>query len=87
MSTEAIKQEEKPLLIKTNTCPACRTAVAVLDGAGIEYDILTDSDEGYADATEVYGVRHVPTLILRSVAGWKALAGTDAIRDFVKSSK
>ncbi len=85
MSIETTKHEEKPLLIKTNTCPACRAAVAILDGAGIEYEVLTDSDEGYADATEMYGVRHVPTLILRSVAGWRAMTGTDAIRDFAKS--
>ncbi len=85
MSNEATQHGEKPLLIKTNTCPACRAAVALLDGAGVDYDVITDTDEDYSEITEAYGVRHVPTLILRSVAGWKALSGTDAIRDHIKA--
>ncbi len=75
---------EKPLLIKTNTCPACRTATAALDGAGVDYDIITDSDAGYNAAVERYGVRHVPTLILRTEAGWQSLTGTDAIRTYIR---
>ncbi len=85
MSTATNRNEEKPLLIKTNTCPACRTAVTMLDRAGVDYEVLTNTDDGYAAATEAYQVRHVPTLILRSAAGWRALTGTDAIRNFVQN--
>ncbi len=79
-------EASKPLLIKTSTCPACRAAVALLDGAGIHYDtLLADEDPSAADR---YGVRHVPTLIIhRESDRWDALTGVDAIRDHIRGGK
>ncbi len=84
MSNET-RMEERPLLIKSETCPACRAASVLLDKAGVDYDIMSDADTAYGETVERYGVRHVPTLILRSVAGWKALSGTDAIKEYIQT--
>ncbi len=83
MSTAHTPHETTPLLIKSNTCPACRTATHLLERAEIPYDVLSDSDEGYGEAVSRYGVRHVPTLILHPTGAWEALVGTDAIRDYI----
>ncbi len=84
MSSDLLAGGEKPLLIKTNTCPACRTAVALLDSVDLAYTVVTDSDPGYEDTVNRYGVRHVPTLVLHPEGNWRTLVGTEAIRGFIK---
>lgn len=72
-----------PLLIKTATCPACRTAIFLLDRAGIRYTTVL-ADEA-PDTARRYDVHHVPTLILPHADGsHDTLVGADAIRDYVK---
>lgn len=76
--------DERPLLIKTATCPACRTATMLLDRAGIAYTTLM-ADEA-PDAARRYDVRQVPALILPHSDGThEALIGTDAIQVYIKS--
>ncbi len=87
MSHASHGSEERPLLIKTQACPACRTAVALLDRAGVAYDTVTDTDAGYDEAVRRYGVRHVPTLVLHPTGGWTAMTGTEAIREYIDSAK
>ncbi len=81
----ADRNGENRLLIKTETCPACRAASALLDRAGLAYAVLSDVDAAYGKAVEQYGVRHVPTLILRPEGRWEALVGTEAIRDYIRT--
>ncbi len=83
MSIAHTPDEKAPLLIKSGTCPACRTAAFLLDRARIPYDVLSDTDEGYGEAVSRYGIRHVPTLILRPTGAWEALVGAEAIRDYI----
>ncbi len=87
MSSVSSMGEGKPLLIKTQTCPACRAAVALLDRAGIDYDTLNDTDADYADAVEHYGVRHVPTLVVHPQGRWTSMVGTEAIKEYIRSDK
>ena len=87
MSSTNQKREDIPLLIKTQTCPACRTAIAFLDGAGVDYRVLSNVDTDYDMAIARYGVHHVPTLILNPEGEWRALRGMDEIRDFVRESR
>lgn len=87
MSTEKKFREDRPLLIKTRTCPACRTAVSVLDEAGMDYQVMDDVDTDYDMAIARYGVRHVPTLILNPNGEWRALRGMDEIRDFMRGER
>ncbi len=75
---------ERPLLIKRQTCPACRTATALLDGAGIDYRVLSEADTDYDMTIAQYGVHHVPTLILNPSGEWRALRSMDEIRDFAR---
>ena len=87
MSTETKSQEGRPLLIKTQTCPACRTAVTMLDRAGVDYRVMRDLDTDYDMTVARYGVRHVPTLILDPDGAWHALRGTEEIRDFLRGER
>ncbi len=79
---------EKPLLIKSETCPACRTATALLDSVGFAYTTLSNTDPAYDETVRRYGVRHVPTLILHpeghSEEARQPLVGIEAIRGYVK---
>ncbi len=85
MSIEATGYGEKPLLIKRETCPACRMAVTMLDRAGYDYRVLSDTDPDYEAAVSRYGIHHVPTLILRPEGEWETLSGTEAIRGHLKA--
>ncbi len=87
MNHDAYRGSDRPLLIKTETCPACRAATALLDGAGLEYTVLSNTADGYDAATARFGVRHVPTLVLDPDGDWRALVGTDAIKDYLNSRK
>ena len=85
MESHTTTGNDTPLLIKTNTCPACRTAVALLDQSNLTYHVITDTDSGYETAVSRYGVRHVPTLILHPQGTWEALVGADAIRGYLRN--
>ncbi len=77
----------RPLLIKKQTCPACRAAVSILDKAGVDYTVVSDVDTDYDMTVAQYGVHHVPTLILNPCGEWRALHGTDEIRDFARGAQ
>ena len=87
MSTETKGREGRPLLIKTQACPACRTAVTMLDRAGVDYCVVSDLDADYDVTVARYGVRHVPTLVIDPDGAWHALRGTEEIRDFLRGKR
>lgn len=87
MLSQSKNREERPLLIKTQTCPACRTAIAMLDSAGVDCRVVCDGDADYDTVIARYGIRHVPTLILNPDGEWRALRGTEEIRDFLRNTR
>ncbi len=84
MSTTNPGERERPLLIKSETCPACYTATVLLDRAGIDYTVLSNNDPAYDETVRYYGVRHVPTLVIDPGGQWQTLVGTEAIRGYAK---
>jgi len=74
---------ESLFLVKTRTCPACRTAIALLDDRGVAYaPILADEHESIARR---YDIRTVPTLVMTAPDGtWRKWTGVDGIRDYLR---
>ena len=50
------------LLFTTKTCPNCKMAKAILDKAGIKYNVIDAEDQ--KDLTVKYGVKKAPTLLV-----------------------
>ncbi|MBE6723849.1 MAG: ribonucleoside triphosphate reductase [Ruminococcaceae bacterium] len=66
------------LLFATRTCPNCKVACAALDKGGIGYTKIY-ADEDIA-ATETYGIRQAPTLVIREGDTFEKFVGVSAIK-------
>jgi len=72
------KKDEGYLLFATRTCPNCKVACAALDKGGIAYTkIYADEDTA---ATETYGIRQAPTLVIRDGDTFEKFVGVSAIK-------
>ena len=73
------------LLFTTATCPNCKVARAMLEGAGIPYrEVLA---EEHPDLTTRYGVRQAPTLVVPEGGQAQVLAGLGAIKGYVDRNR
>lgn len=74
---------ESLFLVKTRTCPACRTAIALLDDRGVTYAPILA--EEHKSITQRYDIRAVPTLVMTAPDGtWQKWTGVDGIRTFLR---
>ncbi len=71
---------QQPMLFTTKTCPNCKTAKALLDRAGITYQVI-DAEEN-PDLTTAYGVKQAPTLVLPGDPA-QLVAGAGPIRRYL----
>ena len=55
-------REDAVYLFTTKTCPNCRLAKSILDGAGFAYRVIDAEENG--NLVETYGVRQAPTLVV-----------------------
>ncbi len=82
---QAAAQPEEALLFTTATCPNCKLARAMLEGAGIPYrEVLA---EEHPELTTRYGVRQAPTLVAQERGQTVTLAGLSQIKAFTDSHK
>ena len=75
-------------LFTTKTCPNCKAAKAILDRAGIKYDVVDAEDE--PELALRYGVMQVPALVVVSFGengsgNAEKLSGVGSINSFVRS--
>ena len=75
-------------LFTTKTCPNCKAAKAILDRAGIKYDVVDAEDE--PELALRYGVMQVPALVVVSFGengsgNAEKLSGVGPINGFVRS--
>ena len=75
-------------LFTTKTCPNCKAAKAILDRAGIKYDVVDAEDE--PELALRYGVMQVPALVVVSFGengsgNAEKLSGIGSINGFVRS--
>jgi len=71
----------KVLLFTTPTCPNCKAAKALLDKAGVGYDVLNANEE--AALVEQYGVRQAPTLVVVNGAAFEKYRGVSDIKGWL----
>ena len=79
---EALEQgEAKTLLFTTPTCPNCRAAKALLDKAGIAYQVLNADEE--KDLVAQYGVKQAPTLVALNDDSFEKFRGVSDIKGWI----
>ena len=69
------------MLFKTPTCPNCKAAIAMLDRAGVSYDIV-DANEN-PDLCDKYGIMSAPTLVLADANSFERYRGVSDIKGWL----
>ena len=69
------------ILFKTETCPNCKAAAAILDRAGIKYEPLI-ADQ-HPDLVKQYDVKQAPTLIVKTSDGFTKYRGVSEIKGYI----
>ena len=83
MIEEAIEQgEAKAILFKTPTCPNCKAAMAMLDKAGIAYEVRNADEE--RELVAEYGIKQAPTLVVFEDEGFEKYRGVSDIKGWIK---
>ncbi|MCR5342062.1 MAG: ribonucleoside triphosphate reductase [Butyrivibrio sp.] len=77
--------EKSILLFKTATCPNCQIAGALLDKAGISYELI-DANEN-ADLAEKFGIMQAPTLVVANNDSFEAHPGVSDIKEWLNLAK
>lgn len=80
---EAEGANKTAMLFTTKTCPNCKTAIALLDKAGIEYTVI-DAEEK-RDLAAGYGINQAPTLIIPMEDGAQKYTGVGEINRFIQT--
>ncbi len=73
--------ESKVLLFTTPSCPNCKLAKALLDKAGVAYEVLIA--EEHADLVAKYGIKQAPTLVIETAAGPESYRGVSDIKGYL----
>ncbi len=73
------------MLFKTQTCPNCKIAGALLDKAGVQYKVL-DANEN-PDLVEKFGIMQAPTLVISKGEGYEKLLGVSDIKSWIENSQ
>ena len=71
----------RAMLFKTPTCPNCKAAIAMLDRAGVSYDII-DANEN-PDLCDKYGIMSAPTLVLADDNSFERYRGVSDIKGWL----
>ncbi len=77
----AVGTENKVLLFTTPSCPNCKLAKALLDKAGIAYEVLIA--EEHTDLVAKYGIRQAPTLIFDNGDNFETFRGVSDIKGYL----
>lgn len=80
--TVTVSESVRLMLFTTKTCPNCKLAKAVLDKAGIEYEVI-DAEER-EDLVKKFDVRQAPTLVAVAGDGYQKFANASNIKKFVE---
>ncbi len=82
----ALKKEshsDRMILLSTKTCPNCNTAKRMLEGAGMQFDVMYAEDpEGAALAKELH-VSQAPTLLIPHGKSYETIPNVSNIKGFV----
>ena len=71
------------ILFTTPSCPNCKAAKAILDRAGIGYNVVNSNEN--RELVEQYGVKQAPTLIIKNNDGFEKYRGVSDIKGWLNN--
>jgi ribonucleoside-triphosphate reductase len=78
-------ESELPILLTTSTCPNCRVAKSLLDGANIKYDVwVVDTNAEAAALATKLGIQTAPALVVKDGEEASLYRNLSEIRTFVE---
>ncbi|MBR5515432.1 MAG: ribonucleoside triphosphate reductase [Clostridia bacterium] len=72
------------MLFTTKTCPNCKAAKAMLDKAGIAYEII-DAEEN-AELSKKYGIMQAPTLVVADSEKFEKITNLSNVKKFIEET-
>jgi ribonucleoside-triphosphate reductase len=89
-NTDSVKSsdnldESAVMLFKTQTCPNCKIAGALLDKAGVSYKIM-DATE-HPELVEKFGIMQAPTLVIASNDSFQKVPGLSDIKTWIQNTQ
>ncbi|MDD3947485.1 MAG: ribonucleoside triphosphate reductase [Clostridia bacterium] len=81
-ATKTEAESQNILLFTTKTCPNCKMAKAILDKAGIHYEVIDAESE--KEKTLRYGVKNAPTILVPGKDGYDRYENASYIKKFAE---
>ena len=80
----AMADDAKIMLFTTKTCPNCKAAKAMLDKAGIAYEVV-DAEEN-AELSKQFGIMQAPTLVIADNEKFEKITNLSNVKKFIEET-
>ncbi|MBQ3182093.1 MAG: ribonucleoside triphosphate reductase [Clostridia bacterium] len=80
----AMADDAKIMLFTTKTCPNCKAAKAMLDKAGIAYEVV-DAEEN-ADLAKQFAIMQAPTLVIADNEKFEKITNLSNVKKFIETT-
>ena len=80
----AMADDAKIMLFTTKTCPNCKAAKAMLDKAGIAYEVV-DAEEN-ADLAKQFAIMQAPTLVIADNEKFEKITNLSNVKKFIEET-
>ncbi|MBR4882066.1 MAG: thioredoxin family protein, partial [Clostridia bacterium] len=80
----AMADDSKIMLFTTKTCPNCKAAKAMLDKAGIAYEVV-DAEEN-ADLAKQFAIMQAPTLVIADNEKFEKITNLSNVKKFIETT-
>ena len=80
----AMADDAKIMLFTTKTCPNCKAAKAMLDKAGIAYEVV-DAEEN-ADLAKKFAIMQAPTLVIADNEKFEKITNLSNVKKFIETT-
>ena len=80
----AMADDSKIMLFTTKTCPNCKAAKAMLDKAGISYEVV-DAEEN-AELSKQFAIMQAPTLVIADNEKFEKITNLSNVKKFIEET-
>ncbi len=80
----AMADDAKIMLFTTKTCPNCKAAKAMLDKAGISYEVV-DAEEN-AELAKQFAIMQAPTLVIADDEKFEKITNLSNVKKFIETT-
>ncbi len=80
----AMADDAKIMLFTTKTCPNCKAAKAMLDKAGISYEVV-DAEEN-AELSKQFAIMQAPTLVIADNEKFEKITNLSNVKKFIEET-